>query len=404
VRVLIVHNHYRSANPSGEDHVVAQESALLRAAGHEVELCGAHSDDIGPMSLAAKALLPGRVVWSSSAKRLVAGRIEAFTPDVVHVHNVFPLLSPSVFESCRAAGVPLVLTVHNYKPMCASGDLLRNGVTCHDCLGRAPLPALRHGCYRGSRLATLPVATSLVVNRHRWLDAPARVIALSHAQRDLLVRHGADPAKVVVKPNFVERGPVRATGAPGGHVLSLGRLSAEKGLHVLMDAWDLATARSGGTTSLPLVIAGSGPLDADVRAWASARDDVRVLGQVSRSRGAQLVADARAVVMPSVWEETFGLVAIEAMAAGVPVLASAHGSFPSLVTDGVDGWLHRPGDALGLATHLRRAVDEPERLATMGAAALSTYSSRFTPQANLGQLVSIYEAAAGLGVADEVAR
>jgi glycosyltransferase involved in cell wall biosynthesis len=402
VRILIVHNSYRSENPSGEDQVVAQEYALLRDAGHDVEVCGAHSDDIASMSLLGKALVPGRVIWSGSGKRLVAGRIAAFRPDVVHVHNVFPLLSPAVFDACRDADVPLVLTVHNYKPMCASGDLQRNGGTCHDCVGRAPTAALRHGCYRGSRLATAPVAMSLVFNRTRWLDRPARVIALSPAQRQLLVAHGADPAKVVVKPNFVAPGPSRDPGTAGAHVLSLGRLSAEKGLHVLMDAWDRVTASE--PSAVPLVIAGSGPLEREVRAWANRRPDVQVLGQVERAHGAALVAEARAVVVPSVWEETFGLVVIEAMAAGVPALASAQGSFPSLIAHDVDGWLHTPGDAAQLASHINAVIEDRGDADRLGRAARTTYASRFTPEANLPLLEAVYRAALGTTRLSEVAR
>jgi glycosyltransferase involved in cell wall biosynthesis len=399
VRVLVVHNRYRSENPSGEDQVVDNESALLASAGHDVALCLAHSDDIAGMAPWRKALVPGRVVWSVSGRRQVAAAIAEHRPDVVHVHNVFPLLSPAVLDACRDAGVPVVMTVHNYKPMCASGDLQRDGRVCHDCVGKAPLPALQHGCYRGSRIATAPIAVSLVVNRRRWQSAPDAVLALSEAQRTLLVAHGFPADRVSVKANAVDAGPTRPAGSPGDHVVFLGRLSAEKGLDVLLAAWDRLPEST--RLSCPLVIGGSGPGAASLARWAAGRPDVTVLGQVPRTVGAEWVGRARAVVMPSVWEETFGLVAIEAMAAGVAPLASAHGSFPSIVTDGVDGLLHRPGDAAHLAEHLALVIGTDDVAIRLGRAGRATYEARYTPAANLAALEGIYRrvsAAAGAAI------
>jgi len=190
MHVLVVHNRYASAQPSGENKVVDQEVELLRGAGHQVELFERRSDDIGSLSLPAKAALPLRVPWNPAVRRELAAKLRAERPDVVHVHNVFPLLSPAVLAACADAGVPAVATLHNYTQVCPPGTLQRDGRPCTACVGSTPLPAVRHGCYRNSRLATVPLAVSLSVNRRRWWSGVERFFCISAAQREVLVGAG----------------------------------------------------------------------------------------------------------------------------------------------------------------------------------------------------------------------
>src|ERR1700735_3403435 len=148
MKILLVHNRYRSGTPSGENRVAEQESSALAAQGHEVSRFDRSSDEIEHWSLAKKATLPARIVWNSETFRDMRGALRAQRPDVVHVHNTFPLLSAAVLYACRDAGVPVVATLHNYRLACAGGDFFRDGAVCHDCAVGAPAPALRHGCYR----------------------------------------------------------------------------------------------------------------------------------------------------------------------------------------------------------------------------------------------------------------
>lgn len=194
VHVLVVHNRYASAQPSGENKVVDQEVALLREAGHRVELFERRSDDIAARSLPGKIAVPLLVPWNPAVRAELAARLRAERPDVVHVHNVFPLLSPAVLAACADAGVPAVATLHNYTQVCPPGTLQRDGRPCTECVGSAPLPAVRHGCYRNSRLATVPLAVSLSVNRRRWWSGVERFFCISAAQRDVLVRAGMPPS------------------------------------------------------------------------------------------------------------------------------------------------------------------------------------------------------------------
>jgi len=388
--VLVVHNRYASAQPSGENKVVDQEVALLRSAGHRVEVFERRSDDIAARSLPSKAALPLLVPWNPAVRRELATRLRAGRPDVVHIHNVFPLLSPAVLAACADAGVPAVATLHNYTQICPPGTLQRDGRPCTECVGATPLPAVRHGCYRGSRLATVPLAVSLSANRRRWWTGVERFLCISAAQRDVLVRAGMPAERLAVKHNFVPEPGVRRTGS-GEHLLYLGRLAEAKGVRLLMAAWDELAAAGG--VGVPLVIAGTGPLEDEVTAWAAGRNDVRYAGLYDTDRCRRAIARAVAVVAPSTWLEAFGLVAVEAMAAGVPVVAAGHGAFTELVEDGGTGLLHRPGDAASLASRIRRITSEGDRNREMGRAARRRYERGFSPAVGLERLLEEYRTA-----------
>ncbi|WP_184573237.1 glycosyltransferase [Streptomyces zagrosensis] len=391
MHVLVVHNRYSSAQPSGENRVVDQEVGLLRAAGHRVEVFERRSDDIAARSLLSKATVPLLVPWNPAVRTELTARLRAERPDVVHIHNVFPLLSPAVLAACADVGVPVVATLHNYTQVCPPGTLHRDGQLCTECVGSAAsLPAVRHGCYRNSKLATVPLAVSLSVNRRRWWSGVDRFFCISAAQRDVLVQSGMPPERLTVKHNFVPDPDARRSGA-GEHVLYLGRLAEAKGVRLLMTAWDEIAADGG--VGVPLVLAGAGPLEQEVTAWAAGRDDVRYVGLYDAAQCRQAVARSVAVVAPSMSLETFGLVVAEAMAAGVPSVASGHGSFVELVEDGVSGLLHQPGDAASLASCLRRIAAEPARNRELGQAARRRYEQDFSPVVGLERLVEEYRTA-----------
>ncbi|MFD9252408.1 glycosyltransferase [Streptomyces bottropensis] len=390
MHVLVVHNRYASAQPSGENKVVDQEVALLREAGHRAEVFERRSDDIAARSLPAKAAIPLLVPWNPAVRRELAAKLRAERPDVVHVHNVFPLLSPAVLAACADAGVPAVATLHNYTQVCPPGTLQRDGRPCAECVGSAPLPAVRHGCYRGSRLATVPLAVSLSVNRRRWWSGVERFFCISAAQREVLVRSGMPAERLAVKHNFVPDPDVRREG-DGEHLLYLGRLAEAKGVRLLMAAWDELTA--GGGVGVPLVIAGAGPLEPEVTAWAAGRDDVRYAGLYDTAQVREAVARSVAVVAPSTWLEAFGLVVVEAMAAGVPAVAAGHGAFVELVEDGVTGLQHPPGDAATHPSSQRPKTAAPPPRRELGRAARSRYERDFSPAVGLERLVEGYRSA-----------
>jgi glycosyltransferase involved in cell wall biosynthesis len=392
MRCLIVHNRYRSTEPSGENVVVDAEAAQLAARGHEVEVWGADSDDIAGFGLARTALLPATATWSSASARRLATMVDRFAPDVVHVHNVFPLITPSILPMLRDAGVPTTATIHNYRLICAGGSLYRDGAPCHDCVGRVQWRGPVHGCYRSSAAATAPIAVGNTLGLRQWRQVDV-LLALSPAQRDLLVAGGLPADRIRVKPNFVDD----PTDAPGfvappttrdGFVF-VGRLTDTKGIPTLLDAW-----RSLRSIGVPprLTVIGDGPL-ADVVASEADGATISFSGRRTRQEVAAAMAQAVAVVVPSSWEETFGLNVVEAMAVGTPVIATDHGSFTDLVTAGHDGLLVPPDDADALAAAVRHLDRHRELAARLGRAARATYERRFTPERVMEQLEDAYREA-----------
>lgn len=390
MKVALVHNRYRSATPSGENRVVDAESTALALLGHEVIRFERSSDAIEQWSVAKKATLPARVIWNPQSYRDLTAALAVHRPDVVHVHNTFPLLGAAVLYACRKAGVPVVATIHNYKLSCASGDFFRSGAICHDCAHGLPVGAIRHGCYRHSTLATAPVAFAMGAHRRAWKSLVSAYVFISAAQRDLLGGLGLDPGRVFVRHNMIVHRDIPKQ--PRDRVVVYaGRLDEAKGLRLLMAGWDGYLRRADATAlGLRLVIAGAGPLEQEVTAWAATRPSVDMLGQVSAERCAQELAKARAVLVPSAWEETFGLVVVEAMAAGVPPIATGHGSFVELINHGVDGVLFRPGDPAALAEVLADAEANPDQYEMYGKQARVTYEQKFDPHRSLEHLLEIY--------------
>ena len=388
MRILLVHNRYRSGAPSGENRVVDQEGEALEALGHEVVRFGSSSDEIEQWPVAKKASLPARTIWSHQTYRDLKAVLHEHRPDVVHVHNTFPLLSASVLYACRDARVPVVATIHNYKLACANGSFFRDGAVCHDCAGGLPVRAVLHGCYRESRAATAPVALAMGVHRQGWRSLVSAYIFISASQRDLLRGSGFAPERVFVKYNLIPRRS-RPQAARTPTVVYAGRLDEAKGVPLLMAGWDYYLGKAG-EPGLNLVIVGGGPLKDEVAAWASARPSVHMTGTVSGDRCAELMSRGRAVLLPSAWEETFGLVAVEAMAAGVPPIAAAHGSFTELITPGVDGVLFSPSDPVALGLAIADIESNPERYEDYGDQARKTYEQRFDPQRIVEELLEIY--------------
>lgn len=381
-KILIVHNHYQQ--PGGEDVVVAAEQSLLTANGHDVRLAAVdnHAIQTSPWRTVKAAV---EVAYASWGRQWLARHLQDFQPDVVHVHNFFPRLTPAVYDACTAAGVPIIQTLHNFRLTCASPYLYRNGVICEDCIGASPYRAALHGCYRQSRLGSLAVARMIHVHRRRdtWNLKVNRFIALTEFAKGKFVAAGIRPENIVVKPNFVaDRGT-----PDSGHeevrrgALYVGRLSAEKGIATLLEAWR--------AIEIPLVIAGDGPLRFMVDRLSHA--SIRNAGQLSAEDVAAAMQSAAFLVMPSEWYETFGLVIVEAFSHGLPVIVSRLGAMAELVEDGKTGLLFTAGDAADLAAKACWASTHPAEMRAMGRNARLVYTRRYTPDENYRQLREIYQ-------------
>jgi glycosyltransferase involved in cell wall biosynthesis len=379
LRVLIVHNAYQQWG--GEDSVVQSEVALLRQRGHPVETLIRHNDDVTGMS---RVQLAREALWSSRTVAELQGLKATFRPDVIHVHNTLPLVSPSVFWGADQADVPVVQTLHNFRLMCPQAMFVRNGQICEDCLGGLPWRGVLRGCYRDSVAQSAVVAATTVLHRAigTYRHKVDRYIALNAFCRNKFIEGGLPAERIVIKPNFVDVAGVPSwEGRRGG--LYLGRMTEEKGIPILMEALRL----SGLASDFESV--GGGPLDAAVAEALGPRH----AGFQPAEAVPGFLARVAYMVVPSVWYEGFPRTIVEAYAAGVPVIASRLGSLAEVVDDGVTGLLFEPGDAQDLARKLSWAQSHPEAVRAMGQAARRVYEERYTPDQGHAQLIHIYESA-----------
>ena len=377
MRILFAHNYYK--HRGGEDAVVANEQALLAAHGHDVRL---HQDSNARISGAwAAARTAVQTPYSVEARARMSEEIREFAPDVVHVHNFFPLLTPSIYDACREACVPVVQTLHNYRTVCASALLMRSGRVCEECLDGSPWRGALHGCYRGSRLASLALTRMIDMHRRRrtWHNKVDRFIALTEFAKGRFIAAGFPPERISVKPNFVEDRACPSTSSQGA--LFVGRLSPEKGVRTLLRAW--------AEIDFPLSIVGDGPLLGEARDAESA--GITVHGGLPPDAVADHMSRAAFLVFPSEWYEGFPMTLLEAFRQGLPVIASRLGAMAEIIEDEVTGLHFMPGDPADLAKKVRWAADHPEDMQRMGAAARRIYEARYTPEVNYHQLATVYE-------------
>ncbi len=381
MKVLMVHNRYQL--PGGEDASFESEVELLRARGHEVECLVVHNNEIDAQAKFKSAI---ETVWNSRRHSAVASAVRSFRPDVMHCQNIFPRISPAAYWAAKQEGVAVVQSLRNFRLMCGNALLFRDGHVCEDCVNsKLAWRGVIHGCYRDDRAASAVVAAMQGLHRlvGTWHHKVDRYILLTESARALFERAGLPAVKLAVKPNFLDPDPGEQ-GEKGSYVVFVGRLSQEKGVQTLLAAWrDLR--------HVPLTIVGDGPLRG---AFERATDiDLRLAGWRSSGETLAIIRGARVLVLPSEWYETFGRVAVEAFACGVPVIASRLGAMAEVVEDGSSGLHFTPGDANDLAAKVRWAWENPDAMRQMGKEARRVYKAKYTAERNYEQLIDIYMAA-----------
>lgn len=381
MRILAIHNYYQIRG--GEDECYEAEMELLQKHGHLVDLYQEKNDRVAALG---KLRTAARTLWSRPSYQAVKQRLTAQAYDVVHVQNFFPLISPSVYYAARDRGVPVVQTLHNYRLLCPNALFFRDGKVCEDCMGKEiAYPGVIHRCYRQSKTASAGVAMMLAFHRAKntWLEQVDLYIALTEFARQKFIEGGLPADKIVVKPNFVGLDPGIGEGQ-GGYALYVGRLSVEKGLDTLLAAWKQLKSH------IPLKIVGEGPLAAQVIEATKQLPSVEWLGRRPMTEVYDLMGEAKFLVFPSKWYETFGRVAVEAFAKGTPVIAANIGAIAELVEAGRTGLHFRPGDAEDLATQIEWALENSEKLSQMRQAARVEFEAKYTAEKNYQRLMDIY--------------
>lgn len=379
MRILLAHNRYQ--HKGGEDSVFLAEGNLLRENGHEVLEYTKSNKSIkqhGSIRVALDA------IWANQSYRELRKTFQENRPDVIHVHNYVPRISPAIFHAASAEQIPIVQTLHNFRMVCVDGMLMRNGAICEKCVElRVKWPGVMHGCYRNSHLASATVASMLSIHHAlgTWHNKVTRYITLTDFQRNKMIAGGYPAERLVVKPNFCpDAGEAAASNGGRSRGLFVGRLSHEKGIDILVEA-----ARKCST---PIDLIGSGPKLEEVE--ATAPDNLHVHGYVNDEDMRHMQETALFLVLPSIVYEGFPMVIPEAFSMGIPIIASRHGGMQEIIEDGVTGLHFTPGDANDLAAKIQWASENPEKMRDFGRNARRVYETRFSPKQNLEILTGIY--------------
>ncbi|VGO12155.1 Phosphatidyl-myo-inositol mannosyltransferase [Pontiella desulfatans] len=386
MKVLVIHNEYGQKG-GGEHQVFMAETELLRRHGHEVLTYAQSNLDV----LERGRLATIKMLFQSRFNRTVYHELrrlcEIEKPDVVHVHNFWFSISPSVYAACLDSGVPVVQSLHNFRTICVNALLLRDGKPCEDCVGRTALKGVLKRCYHGSRIHGWFVYR-MQRGFRKLINVPAYYLALTEHSRDIFVRSGFPSDRVWVKNNFVADHFAGITNLPSKpRALFIGSLMTHKGIRTLLDAW-------GRIPDIELVVVGDGELKDGLMELCRSKDltHIEFRGYLNPAEVMKEIRQCSFLVVPSEWYETFGLIVVEAFSAGKPVVAANIGALGRLVEDGVNGLLFNPGDATDLIRCVGLMRDEV-LAKSMGECARKCYQQRYSENVGYRNLIEVYEKA-----------
>ena len=385
MRVLIVHGAYQQFG--GEDSVVRAERELLERHGDEVLLYSRHNDEIKQFGAAEKATFFPQTVYSYKTSGEIADVVHSFKPDVAFVHNVYPLLSPSVYHKLHALGVPAVQVLHNFRPFCPNGFYYTQGQICEACRGGNYLNAIRKRCYKDSYVLSGLYALTLGSNRLAGMvNKIAGFICLTEFFRIKMQEAGVPGSKLFVRPNFVYAPPLsNGVNGAGSYAIYMGRLSPEKGCWTLIHAFEQLP-------QVPLKILGTGPLEQELKDYVRAKGigNIQFLGFKSGDEKWQLLRNSLCLVVPSEWYENFPVTVLEAFMASKPVIAARMGGLPYIVEDGQSGLLFESGKVNELVQRIQHLADNPARAVRMGARGRSLSETKYGPEQGYSNLMKIF--------------
>ncbi len=387
MRILIVHNQYQQSG--GEDAVAETEYALLKEFKEDVRLYKRNNSEIISYSLLQKINFVLNISWSRRSYQEMKKILREFRPDVVHFHNIFFMLSPSVYAACLEKNIPVVHSLHNFRLRCANGLFFRNNHVCEDCLRKSLWQGVWHRCYKNSRFITALVVSMLERHwkRGTWVNMVDYYITATEFSRQKMIQAGIPSQKIVVKPNCV-RSHSPQSRQRQEYALYAGRLSPEKGLRLLLQTW-----RS--LPNIPLKIMGDGPLMEELKNFVEDHNmkHVEFLGFVSKERYTQYMSGAKFIVVPSLCYENFPRIIAEAYAFGVPILASRLGTMQDLVIDFQTGRLFKPGNTNDLIEKACWLADHQVELDQMSQRARQEYEQKYSAPQNYDFLMAIYKKA-----------
>jgi glycosyltransferase involved in cell wall biosynthesis len=384
MKILFVHDYYQRFG--GEDAAALAEKALLEKHAENVLLYTRDNNEIKGYSIAEKLASPFNAIYSTRTRREVVDIIREHRPDAAYIHNFFPLISPSLYHTLHASGVPSVQMAHDFRFMCPNGLFFTQGQICERCKEGTFLNAVRHRCYRDSYSASVVAASVIAINRRAGLlNKLSAFVCPTEFSKQKLIEVGVPEQKLFIKPHFIDASQIQPRFGQGNYVLYLGRLSAEKGL------WTLVQTLAG-MRDITLRIAGSGPLENHLRAYIREKElkHIEILGFKAGPEKWELLQNSLFLVVPSEWYETFGLVVLEAYSAGKPVIGSNLGGLPFVIENGKSGLLFQSGNSDDLREKILYLLEKPDEIETMGRYGRELVETKYHPEESYRTLRSVF--------------
>jgi len=323
MRIAIVHSFYSDKIPSGENFVVLAQVKALQECGHEVKLISLATDQLvdSPLYRIKSALSVATGIGSDPQTHL-----RNFQPDITLVHNLFPNFGSSWMTNWNG---PIVRVLHNFRLYCSNGLFYRDGHLCFECVEKSPIQGLAHACYKGSRLATLPLTIAQLRRgiTQSEIDQPTGYFALSQVAAEALINAGLPQEKVFIVPNFIEdfRGsaplPIQKR---NGRWVAVGRLTREKGFYNLVKNWP---------NKFQLDIIGDGPDFDEIQRLTTEHRNIRLLGRLEKQELLNCLPHYEGAILSSLWKEVAPLTAIEFFCCGLPVISTAVNSAASIINE-----------------------------------------------------------------------
>lgn len=378
MKILLCHNKYQQKG--GEDVVFNEEKRLLEANDHEVITFEKDNNCVKTMS---KLKLFLKTLWNFDSYKEILSIIRSEKPDVVHFHNTFPLMSPSVYWALKKEGIPIVQTLHNYRLLCPGALFFTKGEVCEKCLkNRTFFQAVKNRCYRNSVIGSAVVAILLRFHRliGTYKNKIDKFLVLTRFAKDKFTINLLDENKVIVKPNSINF--KKLTKHDKRYALFVGRLSKEKGISLIIEAWK--------DFDIPLLIAGDGPYSDDVEKLSDVNPNVTYLGSQSKDQIQELLSNASFLILPSLWYEGLPMTIIESFASSLPVLASNLGAMSSCIIDKVTGVHFEPGDVYDFKEKVKWMFNNPDKTKQMGINVRNEYEEKYTTEKNYELLMKIY--------------
>ncbi|WP_044749225.1 glycosyltransferase family 4 protein [Bacillus alveayuensis] len=388
MKILLIHNKYKQKG--GEDIVFKAESNLLKEKGHTVYEYKISNDSLKMESLFDKIKVGINTIWSVKIYKEIKKLIIDIQPDIVHIHNTFPQISPSIYWAVKSLNIPVVQTLHNYRLTCANGLLYRNDKPCEECVKNGKYRALKYKCYRRSFLATLPIVIMFYLHNMigTYKNKVDLYITLTKFAKNIMVQSGFPENKIIVKPNFINKIVNKKIytdiNKRKKQFIFVGRIVKEKGIDLLLEAFNK------NIEGFDLVIIGEGPEKEKLQEKYRGNKRIKWYGQLNHDEVLEEIANSYSLVMPSKLYETFGMVIIEALSVGTPVIVPNHAGFPDIISPNENGYLFKVDDVMDLASTMKKMINLNNSWNEFSKNALKSYEKYYTAEKNYQYLMDIY--------------